>query len=155
MSRGCLIISSFDETYLARASYTMQNLGQTPAHNLVHRGEIAALPYPLPVGFRLPPITSSGAPTTVLFPNVPQIGNTMKPRAFTFDELTGIRNRSMRVYIFGEIRYRDVFRRQRLSTFCVSVNIADDTILQKITSNSSEKFSDLQFEAAPLGNTSR
>jgi hypothetical protein len=145
-------ITSFDETHPPRASYTMRNLGQTPAYKVVHRSEIAALPFPLPVGFRLPPVNGTIAPATVLFPNVPLIGNSTKAAPFTADELAGIRNRSMRPYIFGEIRYRDVFRKRRRSTFCVSVYIANDNILEKITSNSTDKFSDVQYYAAPIGN---
>jgi hypothetical protein len=149
-------ISSFDETHWPVANFSIQNLGQTPAHNLVHRSEIAALPYPLPDGFRLPPITGTAAPATVLFPNVPLKGFKNKSEAFSAEELAGIRSRSMRVYIFGEIRYQDVFRKRRRSTFCTSVNIQDDAILEKLASNSPEKFEGevIQYEAAPIGNTS-
>jgi hypothetical protein len=147
-------ISSFDETHTPRASFTMRNLGQTPAHNVVSRGEIAALPYPLPIGFKLPPVSGPVSSVTDLFPNVPLIGNRTKATPFTIAELTGIRNGSMRVYIFGEIRYRDVFGRRRRTTFCNSVNPDDEAILRKLASNSTEIFSNIKFEAAPIGNIS-
>jgi hypothetical protein len=148
-------ISSFDETHYPTANYTLRNLGQTPAVNLVHRAQIAAFPFPLPVGFRLPPLTSRPAPTTVLFPNLPANGGCSMPTPFTDAELTAIRNRSMRVYIFGEMRYRDVFRKRRRSSFCVSLYVPDDAVLAKLTSNSTERFEGFRYEAAPVGNTSR
>jgi hypothetical protein len=148
-------IQSFDETHSPYANFTLRNLGQTPAHNLTHRADIAAFPFPLPDHFRLPKLSQPGAPATVLFPNVPIIGRCVKPTPFAPDELAGIRNRSMRIYIFGEIFYRDVFNKRRHSTFCVSLYIADEAILEKMTSNSPEYFTDFRFEAAPIGNTSR
>jgi hypothetical protein len=149
-------ISSFDESHWPLARYALKNVGQTPAHDLVHRSEIAVFLYPLPADFKLPAFTGRRSAPIVLFPNVPILGNVSRGRYFTADELTGIRDRAMRVYIFGEIRYRDVFRRRHRSTFCASVDIPEDDVLKKMTSNSVEVFTSIKYEAAfPTGNTSR
>nr|WP_294523724.1 hypothetical protein [uncultured Rhodopila sp.] len=148
-------VSSFDETHRPRASYTLRNVGQTPAFELVHRSGIAAFPYPLPLSFKLPPITNPMTAPIVLFSNIPLNGYTEKGTPFSDIELAGIRSGLMRVYIFGEIRYRDVFHKRRWTTFCSSVQVRDEATLMKLTSNSSETFENIVFEAAAVGNDAR
>lgn len=146
-------ISSFDESHWPIVSIAMQNFGQTPAYELIHRSGIEVFPYPLPSGFVLPQITAAWTLPVVLFPNLPLVGEMQRGSPFSSSKLAALRDRTMRVYIFGEIRYRDVFRRKCWTTFCVSVTAKDDNIWEKITTNSSERFpSGITYETATAGN---
>jgi hypothetical protein len=147
-------VTSFDETHWPTAKMTIRNLGQTPAYDLTHRSEIAAWPYPLPSGFKLPPVDERKASApTVLFPNVPLRGGVPKGSPFSGEELAAIREGRSRVYIFGEAHYRDIFRKKCWITYCVSMT-ADKEVIAKLAANSGEIFPDgtVSYEASPIGN---
>jgi hypothetical protein len=145
-------ITSFDETHLPRASYILQNHGITPAYNLTHSCDIGAFPDPLPSGFTLPPIKGDWSAPIAVSPNIPVSGNCGNRAAFSPKELEGIRNRMMKIYIFGHVKYRDAFHKDRFVRFCSAVNVTSKGTLNKLCSNSPQRFQDINYEVAPIGN---
>jgi hypothetical protein len=129
----------------------MRNVGQTPAYSVTQRSEIALFPHPLPPKHRFPAVTGEGSPPSVLFPNVPFNGAKTASQPFSVDEIANIRNRTARIYIFGNIQYRDAFRKRRWTTFAVGV-AADDATLAKLTSNYGPSDLKITFQHAPIGN---
>jgi hypothetical protein len=91
-----------------------RNRGQTPAYRVSQWVDTQVLPFPI-VG-KFPPPDGDVAPASYLdlgptqgeFVIVGQI-----PRALTAVELDGLKKGKMRIYVFGEIRYRDVFALRR------------------------------------------
>jgi len=143
-------VTSFDETHWTSARYTIQNIGPTPAFGMQHLGKVAALPQNLPAHFELPEIRSTYTEPLVLFPGMQVIGNSAGT-LFTSDELAGIRNKSLKIYIYGTVKYRDTFGREHLTTFCSDLNPPDD-VLAKLAANSTEVFSNLNYRISPIGN---
>jgi hypothetical protein len=146
---------AFDEAHLPRSSHSLRNVGQTPAYDLTHRSAIVVAPHPPPRGYRFPPLTGiSFAPPIVLFPGLPFTGTTAALRCFSANEIAGIRKQTSRIYIIGEIRYRDAFRRWRWTRFAASV-VADEDTLVKLSSNYRPSDLKLNFERAPVGNDAK
>ncbi len=145
-------ITSFDETHPPRASYILQNHGITPAYNLTHSCDIGAFPDPLPSGFALPPIKGNWSAPIAVSPDIPVSGNCSNRAAFSPKELEGIRNRTMKIYIFGQVKYRDAFRKDRFVRFCSAVIVSSKGTLNKLCSNSPQRFQDINYEVAPIGN---
>lgn len=145
-------ISSFDQTHQPRASYTLQNNGITPAYRLIHRCDICAFPDPLPNGFALPRIEGAWSTPIAVFPNVPIVGNCARKDPFSPKELEGIRDRTLRIYIFGQVLYRDAFHKNRGVCFCSAVSIGSKRTLAKLSSCSVQRPQDIKYEVAPIGN---
>jgi hypothetical protein len=145
-------ISSSDETHQPRASYILQNNGITPAYNLTHSCDIGAFPDPLPSGFTLPRIEGKWSGPIAVFPNIPVSGNCSNRAAFSPKELEGIRNRTMKIYIFGQVKYIDAFSKYRFVRFCSAVNVSSKGTLNKLCSNNAQRFQDINYEVAPIGN---
>jgi hypothetical protein len=89
-----------------------RNRGQTPAYRVSQWVDIEIFPEPFTGEFPTPVITT---PTSFLdlgptgqFLIMAQIA-----RPLTGDELAGLQNGTMRIYVFGEIRYRDAFAFRR------------------------------------------
>jgi hypothetical protein len=56
---------------------------------------------------------------TTLFPNTDFFVNVSTSRKLTEDELKGINDdRTMVVYVFGEVRYKDIFGKPHTTKFC-------------------------------------
>jgi hypothetical protein len=142
---------SFDDNHLSSASFTMKNVGQTPAYRLTHRTRIIIAPEPLPQGFKFSKLTGPGSPPIVLFPNVPFNGTKTADRLFSTSEIASIRENTSRIYIYGEIRYRDVFGRRRWTKFSQFVSADIDT-LSKLTSNYGPSDLKITFRHTSVGN---
>jgi hypothetical protein len=127
-------ISSFDKDHFAIASFPIKNSGQTPAYNVTHRARVIVAPYPLEEGYTFPQIVGDPRPSLALFPNNPITGGKGADGPFTEGQIASIIDGSMRVYIYGEIRYETIFHKNGWSTFGASVK-ADRSTLEKLTSN--------------------
>jgi hypothetical protein len=144
-------ISSFDGTHRPKIIIKLFNHGQTPARKLRHRIEVGLLPNPLRPGLSLPePLSAFSNPTT-LFPGVEVNGSKSRENAFTAGELADIRNESVRIYVYGEVEYFDVFGDCWITTFCSGMQ-ADAPTLKKLTSNYLKPDLSVTFEIAPMGN---
>ena len=145
-------IFSFDTDSLPRIRFEIKNIGRTPALRMQHRTEINTLPHPYKAGMRLDAPSGEFSPPMVLFPNTEFFGTKMRAKAFTADEIAAIRDENARIYVYGEIRYVDVFGKQRTTTFCWGV-IADAGTRQKLTSSYVPADLSITFEIAPMGNS--
>lgn len=145
-------ISSFNAIHPPRVSYILLNNGITPAYRLIQKCSICAFPDPLPKSFVLPRTKSSWSAPTTVFPNIPVSEDCTRERPFSSKELEGIKNRTLKMYVLGQARYRDAFRKDRFVRFCFTVKIENNKTLTKLLSNSSQKFQDIKFEVAPIGN---
>ena len=100
-----------------RYQIDLKNFGQTPAHDVathhtVHFGD----PDETRVNFTLEPVVGDLPSRGVLGP-----GGTVRLRTpdmdMTREEKARVTSGSLRLYIFGEVRYRDAFGCQHVSTF--------------------------------------
>lgn len=89
-----------------------RNRGQTPAYRVSQWVDMKILPYPLvkePIADRAPePPGYIDLGPTAEFLIIGQI-----PRALTADELAALKKGTKKLYVFGEIRYRDAFAWRR------------------------------------------
>jgi hypothetical protein len=98
------------------AQLTVKNSGSTPAFKVVHLGAICISEYPLRGD--LPPISRTKNPPSSAIP--PEGINTKSVRIvppLTPAQVTGLRNGTMAIWVYGEITYRDAFRRKRTSRY--------------------------------------
>ena len=142
-------ITSFSETHLATARFRLKNHGVTPAMEVIHRSRIVALKWPFKEA-AFPELTGDFSPALVIFPSAEFSGYSTQSVCFTAAEIADILAKTKRVYIYGEVYYRDAFQRQRRTEFCTSVTGAD-TDLEKLSSNSRDHV-DLTYDTAPWGN---
>lgn len=127
-------ISSSDGNTFPWANFELKNGGQTPAKNMSHCATIQAMPYPLPQDYVVPTIENSPSPATILPPGTPLVGTVTALRPFSPDEIDGIQNGSRRIYVYGILKYQDVFGKWRTTNFGSSVK-ADADALVKLTTN--------------------
>jgi hypothetical protein len=103
-------------------AFVERNNGLTPAYSVVHAGVIDLFPYPLPDDFPFPrPAAPVIGSRITLYPDVnpPPRGNIVAKRKFTKDEWIEIfsAQSARRLYVFGELTYRDSFKKNRWTRF--------------------------------------
>jgi hypothetical protein len=126
-------VSSFNERNFCWADFEIINVGTTPANGLCHTCRIDVFPFPLPDDFVFPELPQKCAKTTS-FPNQPMIGKVFAYRQFTNGEITSIRNGSMRIYIYGEMEYIDIFGDKNITRFGASAT-GKQQMLENLTRN--------------------
>jgi hypothetical protein len=98
------------------AQLTIKNTGSTPAYKVVHWGDITIADYPLKTplpgrekGGIIPwsSIAPGGINTKFVRINVP----------LTAEQIAGLRNGTHAIWVYGEILYRDAFRRKRKTEY--------------------------------------
>jgi hypothetical protein len=144
-------IYSFDVKNSPKISFTMRNVGQTPAWDVSHRTEIFLCPNPLPSNYKFPPLTGAASAPTVLFPNVPFTGFKIASQPFSAIEIADINSGAVAIYVIGKVQYRDAFKKKRWSTFASFVG-ADASTLSKLTSLYVPRDLIITFNHAPIGN---
>jgi hypothetical protein len=98
------------------AQLTIKNSGSTPAFKVMHWGNILVSDFPLKIS--LPPIQKSkNAPSSAIPPEGVNTKTIRIFQALTPDEVAGLRNGTKAIWIYGEINYRDAFRRKRTSRY--------------------------------------
>ncbi len=119
-------LNGTNEEMLPRASITLRNFGQTPAHDVKHWGAMILIPNQ--EDFE-PPEPDMGICAGGLFaPNASQLytrlltANPLQPEmanvfCFTDDAIEDIRQARLQLMIFGRITYKDVFRKKRNTTY--------------------------------------
>jgi hypothetical protein len=137
---------SFDgTTTLPRAGYALENRGATPARDIYTNANIGAFDYPLPSGFHLPAVSNLPQPKTALFPGANVKGQVTGNKLFTAAEIAAILAGSMRIYVYGTARYKDMFGFRRLTHFGASVR-ADTATLASLVSAYQASDLSLEFE---------
>ena len=113
-----------DPTSAPHAQITIKNAGQTPAHNLVHWAIMEVREFPLRSIFPAMPVPP--APHwNVLGPGIPEVKTLRMDKRLTEEEIAGLRTGVKAIYCHGEIRYRDVFGKNRWTRYrCMYVTPA-------------------------------
>lgn len=93
------------------ASYTITNYGQTPAHDIRVDSDFRIAPFPLTADFKEP------SKNVVDFKSVANPGQAHTGVIRKGQALDGVTDGD-KIYLFGVIRYRDVFGAQRETWFC-------------------------------------
>jgi hypothetical protein len=145
-------IRSFDVATFPAISAKIENTGQTPAYAVRHRMQIELLPEPPQPGASLPDLRVNYAPPMVVHPNSqPYTISSVAERRFTGAEITQIRAGSHRIYVYGEVLYRDAFFHQHWTRFCSCI-VADSATLVKLTNSYGPSNLKITFQIAPMGN---
>jgi hypothetical protein len=98
------------------ASLTIKNTGATPAYSVVHWGGIFAGDFPLKGP--LPPREKSNSfPSSAIPPGGINTKAVRLPFPLTPEQIAGLRNGTFAIWIYGEITYRDAFRRKRTTNY--------------------------------------
>ena len=144
-------ISSFDEQHAARASFRIVNHGQTPAYNVKHHTMVVVAPHPLPPNYVFPKIISSPGPPMVIAPHNSFTGYKSADAFFTPEQIIGIIDETLRIYVHGEVRYDTIFHKKCWTTFSASVE-GDKTNREKLASNHLLPDLEIKFDMSKTGN---
>jgi hypothetical protein len=104
-------------------TFEIENFGQTPASQLTDNALVDICPYPLPPNYPFPSLPQMAPSAAVIHPRMGKYGGTGRSqRTFTPSELTQIVDGTVqRLYIFGEIKYMDIFGKDHTTRFCHSL----------------------------------
>lgn len=118
----------------------MTNYGQTPAHKTTIVAAIDIFPWPLPEHHQLPPLPSPGA-ASVLFPTAQLDSPARAIRTFSDEELSAaVNGQSVRLYVFGVVKYIDAFNEPRETHFCSSISGGPELLKVKNGESGSLRF---------------
>lgn len=110
------------------AQLVIKNTGSTPAFNVVHWGAITIGPYPL-VGQLPPRIHAPNMPASAIPPGgINTKGVRIPGGRLTPEQVAGLRDGTQAIWVYGEIDYRDAFRRTRTSRYRLFHNSTSGTI---------------------------
>ena len=130
--------------------YVITNHGQTPAYQMAGQVTIEVLSYPLPPDwqFPTPPEMQSRLSRSILFPGQRSPAITKMRQSIGASEIIQVTaGTERRIFVYGVIRYLDVFDRPQHTRFCYSVS--DGELLSSIVAGVSLEGSDeMIFEAA-------
>lgn len=109
------------------ARLTIKNSGSTPAFRVAHWGGIHVAEFPLKS--ELPPIRlTKRAPHSALPPDSVNTKWVRFPQPLTAQQIEGLRNGTVAIWVYGEITYRDAFRRKHVSRYRLFHNLGAGTI---------------------------
>lgn len=106
------------DTFFVIPSFDVTNQGKTPAMAVRHFSGSVVLPFeypeeaPFPLPFDMRAVMDLGAGVSIVSPGSPQ-------RGLNEEERNGIIARTHRIYVMGEINYRDVFGAHQDTRFCI------------------------------------
>jgi hypothetical protein len=102
----------------------VKNYGQTPAYGAVGNTWVEVDAWPLPDDFQFEGPPASGPIVTSAIPPGGWISfHAGTNRPFDKEEIDAIRSGQLRIYIYGNIRYRDAFDKPRITNFCYESSI--------------------------------
>lgn len=106
-----------------RYRFSIINHGQTPAYHVTDTALVDIFPYPLPPNFNFPDFPSPHPSRIVLHPDARTYsGEAHATRSFAAQEIGQIvTGNQCRLYIFGVVRYVDIFKEPHTTKFCHSV----------------------------------
>ena len=105
------------------------NRGDTPATKIINTAIVDIFEYPLPVNFKFPELSfATSQSKSVLFKDQILFAR-HSPEACLPEEINEItsENGNLRIYVFGAIRYVDIFGEPHETLFCSSV-VADNNL---------------------------
>jgi hypothetical protein len=109
------------------ARLTIKNTGSTPAYLVKHAANVCVAEYPLKSV--LPALLSTDqAPSSALPPGGFNTKTVKIPNRLTDQQVAGLREGTMAIWVYGEITYRDAFRRDRLSQYRLFHNSSSGAI---------------------------
>lgn len=115
-------ITAFSNRTRASIKYRITNHGTTPATIISNVARVEILPYSLPANFTFPDLTHPDPGRFVIHPNQFFESNRVASRAFTDSEIGEITDgRNSRIYIYGAIKYTDIYGTEHFTKFCSSV----------------------------------
>lgn len=108
--------------YFGASQIPVLNTGMTPAHDLSFRATAAVLEVPLPLDFDYPLPLSNGS-QAVLGPHQTFLIGDLIPQGEISDaDVQAIlRNEGKAFFVWGEVKYRDVFEEEHYTRFCHQV----------------------------------
>ena len=116
-------IERFSASKVVEIKYAIRNHGQTPAKEMISLAKVDVLPYPLPDNwaFTEPPPNIKGSKST-LYADSPRYARTTMKRLLTSNELASVSGgKTHRIYVYGVIRYLDIFDDEWSTEFCFSL----------------------------------
>jgi hypothetical protein len=108
-------IGDIDDSQNLHASVSIKNSGQTPAYDLINRGAITIREARLR-GDLWPEDKEASLSKTALGPGE-VLGKYFSARPLTTEERAAVRSGTHAIYVYGEILYKDAFRRRRHSRY--------------------------------------
>lgn len=105
---------TLDELHTKGLKFIIVNYGQTPAHDVEHviaMGGFTEDPFFEPMDF------SKSGSRFVLFPSATSDLNVRRTTPFQEGDKEAIRIGAIKIYVWGELRYRDVFNKKQRHTF--------------------------------------
>jgi len=100
----------------------LSNSGHTPAHNMDYWAAVDILPFPLPDTFDFPAPKSHQKRGVVLGPNQSIVMNAFVDNFVPDEDVQAIKiGNKVRLYIWGEVSYSDVFGEPHITKFCHSL----------------------------------
>jgi hypothetical protein len=102
-----------------KAHVVIKNYGQTPAYELLHWTgmEVETWPHPDNFDFVLGTLAKHTLGPGAFIHGYQDRFLKGPPRALTTEQHAGLRDKSMALYVFGEIRYKDAFRKTRFTKY--------------------------------------
>ena len=101
------------------------NRGQTPAYKVTRWSNVEVLPYPLTVDLEGIP---AGAVWFALDlgPNTPVGMEASRRQPWSQDQIDGVLAGTMRIYVYGEVRYLDIFKNEQNTKFRFMARVLRD-----------------------------
>jgi multidrug efflux pump subunit AcrA (membrane-fusion protein) len=102
------------------ASVKFFNSGQTPAYDVSFRGYMDFRNEPVPVPMPFPPLTNKQVASKGILPaNTPVSHMFVMTAKLTEADLQIISRQEYKLYVWGQVTYRDIFKRNRWLRFCL------------------------------------
>ena len=120
---GAVVPQNKDTNYRYEVRLTLQNVGNTPANKVATNMYANLLPFPLPDDFEIPAFNPAISGETTLGPHQTTILSAIAPQIYSDDEVNEIEhvgNKKL-LYVFGTIKYEDVFGASRYAKICQAV----------------------------------
>jgi hypothetical protein len=109
-------ISPLDTSNITNVEIVWENTGQTPAYDATCWGTFQMLDFPLKQGLPSLPVTSAPA-RFIILPDRKYGQTNPSGRPPLADEIQAVRDGAKVIFAYGEIRYRDVFKIERIAKF--------------------------------------
>jgi hypothetical protein len=126
--------------YRFEVRISLQNVGNTPANDVENNTYARVLPFPLPKDFVFPEFNETIAGRGVLMPRDSKIITSIADRIYSDDDVHEISYGSgKRLYVYGIIKYKDVFGVARKTTFCQEIEyLKNNTFMARNTPDYNE-----------------
>jgi hypothetical protein len=110
------------------AQIQIKNVGQTPAYDVSHWGGISVREFPLKS--KLPTRGNSGGAESqiIMGAGVPSTKMLTLPHRLTEEEVNGLRNSTIAIFVYGDVLYTDIFKKRRFTRYRFMYHVAGGAI---------------------------